>query len=80
MDLKEFGEMQMDQVLQLQERKNYYKNRLGNLNAKAIGVISSPEIFTHQLNIEDKFIVLGSDGLWDVMSSEEVCEFIRKSE
>jgi len=25
----------------------------------------------------DKFIVIGSDGVWDVMNSAEVCGFVR---
>ncbi len=40
---------------------------LGDLQAKKIGLISEPEIQHIELNKQDKFIVIGSDGVWDVM-------------
>ena len=49
---------------------------LGDLQAKKIGLISEPEIQHLELVRGDKFIVIGSDGVWDVMSSAEVCGFV----
>lgn len=49
---------------------------LGDLQAKKIGLISEPEIQHIELLRGDKFIVIGSDGVWDVMSSAEVCGFV----
>jgi len=49
---------------------------LGDLQAKKIGLISEPEIECLDLTPHDNFIVIGSDGLWDVMSSAEVVGFI----
>lgn len=49
---------------------------LGDLQAKKIGLISEPEIQHIELQRGDKFIVIGSDGIWDVMSSAEVCGFV----
>ena len=51
---------------------------LGDLHAKKIGLISEPEIKHLELKPGDKFIVLASDGLWDVMSSAQVVGFILK--
>ena len=43
---------------------------------KKIGIISEPEILSIELiPQEDQFIVIGSDGLWDVFSSSEACFF-----
>lgn len=44
-------------------------------------VSNIPEIFNYELNtcngkVCDKFLVLACDGLWDVMSSQEVVDFI----
>lgn len=51
---------------------------LGDLQAKKIGLISEPEIQHIELQPKfDKFIVIGSDGLWDVMNSAEVCGFVQ---
>ncbi|EAS07106.2 protein phosphatase 2C containing protein (macronuclear) [Tetrahymena thermophila SB210] len=49
---------------------------LGDLQAKKIGLISEPEIQRIELTRQDKFIVIGSDGVWDVMSSAEVVGFV----
>lgn len=35
-----------------------------------------PDIFRYKLDKEDKFIVLACDGLWDVMSNQEVVNFV----
>jgi serine/threonine protein phosphatase PrpC len=39
-------------------------------------VTHRPDLFRYKLNKNDKFIVLGCDGLWDVMSNDEVVNFI----
>lgn len=49
---------------------------LGDYKGKEIGLISDPEIQNIELKPGDKFIVLASDGIWDVMSSAEVVGFI----
>jgi serine/threonine protein phosphatase PrpC len=56
----------------------------GNLAlSRAIGdrserpaVTSEPDVTTYNIEEGDEFIVLGSDGLWDVMSSQEVVAFV----
>ncbi|CAD8071410.1 unnamed protein product [Paramecium primaurelia] len=53
---------------------------LGDLQAKKIGLISEPEVQHIELTKQDKFMVIGSDGVWDVMSSAEVCGFVLKHE
>ncbi|XP_050231776.1 protein kinase and PP2C-like domain-containing protein [Mercurialis annua] len=40
-------------------------------------VTAEPEITETTLSPEDEFLVIGSDGLWDVVSNEEVIELIR---
>jgi len=49
---------------------------LGDLVAHTIGVSHDPEITYKFKDDTDKFIVLGSDGVWDVMSSAEAVGFI----
>lgn len=42
-------------------------------------IIATPDIFTFVLNEhQPKFIILASDGLWDVMKSEEAVQFIEE--
>ena len=53
---------------------------LGDAHAKRAGVIAEPEIDTCAFDATDntvipKFIVLASDGLWDVMNNEQVAEY-----
>ncbi len=54
---------------------------LGDLNGHSIGVIYEPEVSYKELNYnEDKFILLASDGIWDVISSSEAVGFIFEKE
>jgi serine/threonine protein phosphatase PrpC len=39
-------------------------------------VTCSPDIFKYKLEKTDQFVVLACDGLWDVMTEQEVCDFI----
>ncbi|KAL4569837.1 hypothetical protein LXL04_025481 [Taraxacum kok-saghyz] len=51
----------------------------GDFCLKEYGVISIPE-FSHRIITEkDEFIVLASDGIWDVLSNEEVIEIVSSS-
>lgn len=40
-------------------------------------VSPEPEIFVQRRTPEDEFLVLACDGIWDVMSNDEVCDFVR---
>lgn len=40
-------------------------------------VISEPEVVVMDRAAEDEFIILASDGLWDVVSNEAACEAVR---
>ncbi|WOH07720.1 hypothetical protein DCAR_0727153 [Daucus carota subsp. sativus] len=48
----------------------------GDFCLKDYGVISIPEFSQRTLTESDKFIVLASDGVWDVLSNEEVVDII----
>ncbi|KAL8267720.1 hypothetical protein R6Q59_001518 [Mikania micrantha] len=48
----------------------------GDFCLKEYGVISIPEISHRLLTDRDQFIVLASDGIWDVLSNEQVIEII----
>lgn len=42
-------------------------------------IIATPDLFTFDMNEhQPKFIILASDGLWDVMKSEEAVQFIEE--
>jgi serine/threonine protein phosphatase PrpC len=49
---------------------------LGDLVAASVGVISEPEILELALTPEDKFIVLGSDGVFEFLSNEDVVKIV----
>ncbi|XP_047156749.1 probable protein phosphatase 2C 52 [Vigna umbellata] len=48
----------------------------GDFCLKEYGVISIPEFSHRLLTDKDQFIVLASDGIWDVLSNEEVVEIV----
>lgn len=73
-------------------RTRIYKDvngrRKGGLNlSRAIGdlfyeegVPCTPEIFYKKREQSDMYLVIGTDGLWDVLSNEDVCSIVRSSQ
>ena len=48
----------------------------GDVFLHSFGVTEDPEISCKDIEADDKFIIIGSDGLWDVMNSAEAVGFI----
>ena len=48
----------------------------GDRVAATVGVISEPEIKEFELNINDKFMIIASDGIWEFISSQECIDMI----
>lgn len=40
-------------------------------------ICSTPDVLVRELTSEDEFLVLACDGVWDVLSNQEVCDFVR---
>jgi len=55
----------------------------GDYMAKEVGVISTPSLSSYCLQAGDRFVVVGSDGVWEMLSSQEavsiVGEFLSKN-
>ncbi|KAK4745729.1 hypothetical protein SAY87_012041 [Trapa incisa] len=51
----------------------------GDFCLKDFGLISVPEISCQYLTESDEFIVLATDGIWDVLSNEEVVDIVASS-
>ena len=49
----------------------------GDLEAKKIGVISEPDFIMKKIDRNSKFVVLASDGLWDVLKPYDVNRIVR---
>ena len=39
-------------------------------------VSHKPDVFKYKLNKNDKFLILACDGLWDVISNQDACNFV----
>lgn len=50
---------------------------IGDINLKPY-VTAEPELEEHKMDDNDMYLVLASDGLWDVMKNEEVGKFVLK--
>lgn len=58
--------------------------RIGDLSlSRAVGdldntpyVTHRPEVFRYRLNKKDKFVIFACDGLWDVVSNTDACNFV----
>ncbi|KAI4342872.1 hypothetical protein MLD38_027438 [Melastoma candidum] len=48
----------------------------GDFCLKDFGLISVPEVSRRQLTEKDEFIILATDGVWDVLSNEEVVDIV----
>jgi serine/threonine protein phosphatase PrpC len=48
----------------------------GDLIGATVGVISEPELSVRHLHPNDKFLIIGSDGLWEFMSNQEVVDIV----
>ena len=44
--------------------------------AHSVGVTDRPEVLDFLLGPNDRFIVIGSDGLWEFLTNEQVCEMV----
>lgn len=51
----------------------------GDFCLKDYGVISVPEFFHWKLTERDRFVILASDGVWDVLSNQEVVDIVSSS-
>jgi len=50
---------------------------MGDVVSKSVGVTADPEVLDYgPLTTKDKFIVIGSDGLWDRIHNEEVMRIV----
>ena len=49
---------------------------LGDILAHHIGVTSEPDIKVQEITPNDKFLAIGSDGIWDNLGHDEVIEII----
>jgi serine/threonine protein phosphatase PrpC len=53
---------------------------LGDLTAATVGCTSDPEVsFTTLRPGVDHVLVMASDGVWDVLTNEQVCDIVVES-
>jgi len=51
---------------------------IGDLIAHKVGVTSQPNVSIVDLKQEDKFLVVGSDGIWDYVSPEDMVDLLNE--
>ncbi|KAK7273143.1 hypothetical protein RIF29_14189 [Crotalaria pallida] len=51
----------------------------GDFCLKDFGLIAVPDVSHHRLTEKDEFVVLATDGIWDVLSNEEVVDIVASS-
>ncbi|XP_047328152.1 probable protein phosphatase 2C 34 [Impatiens glandulifera] len=52
----------------------------GDYCIKDFGLISTPQVTQRQITAKDQFIILATDGVWDVISNEEAVEIVSTTE
>ncbi|KAA0203013.1 hypothetical protein HAZT_HAZT006219 [Hyalella azteca] len=53
-----------------------YKNVEGKSQCEQL-VSPEPELYVERRRDDDEFLVLACDGIWDVMTNEDVCNYVR---
>ncbi|KAK1417968.1 hypothetical protein QVD17_27104 [Tagetes erecta] len=48
----------------------------GDFCLKDFGLISVPDIFYHRITENDQFVILATDGVWDVLSNKEALDIV----
>ncbi|VFQ91714.1 unnamed protein product [Cuscuta campestris] len=48
----------------------------GDFCLKDFGLISIPDVYYHRITERDEFVVLATDGVWDVLSNKEVVDIV----
>uniref|UniRef100_J3LCT9 protein-serine/threonine phosphatase n=2 Tax=Oryza brachyantha TaxID=4533 RepID=J3LCT9_ORYBR len=51
----------------------------GDFCLKDYGLISMPEVTYHRISERDEFVVLATDGVWDVLSNTEVVSIVNRA-
>jgi serine/threonine protein phosphatase PrpC len=51
----------------------------GDFAVKNVGVIAEPEVKQFELDAEDRFMILASDGVWEFIYSQEAVDIVAKS-
>lgn len=44
-----------------------------------MGVIARPEIESHTIDEADRFIIMGSDGVWEFITSQEAVDIVAEA-
>lgn len=48
----------------------------GDRVAHSVGVSAEPEVLDFTLGLNDKFLVIASDGVWEFLSNEDVAHIV----
>ncbi|RLM98077.1 putative protein phosphatase 2C 48 [Panicum miliaceum] len=48
----------------------------GDYSVKDYGVISAPEVTQRKISSRDQFVILATDGVWDVLSNDEAVQIV----
>ena len=49
---------------------------IGDHNAATVGVIAEPEITEYDLHEDDYVVIVASDGVWELLSSQDVADLV----
>jgi len=55
-----------------------FTRSIGDSVAEGIGVTAEPELLRKELTEEDVFVTLASDGVWEFLTNQSVCDMILK--
>lgn len=51
---------------------------LGDKMAHSIGVVSKPDVIVRDITVEDEFLIIASDGVWEFVGPDEAVALVSK--
>jgi len=52
---------------------------IGDHSLTRSGVIPDPELIDHEINENDKYLIIASDGVWEFLSNEDILQVIQRT-
>jgi protein phosphatase len=70
------GDFTSRQALGERPKQLNYSRAFGGKDLKNYGLIAEPDVAHFEIADSDKFVILASDGLWDVVEPLLACEIV----
>ncbi|CAG9335810.1 unnamed protein product [Blepharisma stoltei] len=54
-----------------------FSRNFGHKASTRIGIVAEPEVYVYELDVEDEYIIIGTDGLWEFIPNDEALQLMQ---